>query len=74
MTVLQTIALPLGYSAAALGAGAIRYGLPPRVSMPGFGEIRRFFKKAGARQRGFSKRFLLMLDEPGAGELDGHSA
>jgi hypothetical protein len=44
------------------------------VSMPGFGEIRRFFKKAGARQRGFSKRFLLMLDEPGAGELDGHSA
>jgi hypothetical protein len=48
--------------------------LPLRVSMPGFGEIGRFFKKAGVPCRGFSKRFLLMLDEPGAGELDGHSA
>jgi hypothetical protein len=44
------------------------------VSMPGFCEISRFFKKAGAESRGFSKRFLLMLDEPEAGELDGHSA
>jgi hypothetical protein len=44
------------------------------VSMPGLGEIGRFFKKAGRRVRGFSKRFLLMLDEPGTHELDGHSA
>jgi hypothetical protein len=64
MTVLQTIALPLGYSADALGAGAIGYVLTLRVSMPGFCEIFCFFKKAGARARGFSKRFLLMLDEP----------
>lgn len=58
----------------ALGAGAIGYVLPLRVSMPGLGEIGRFFKKAGRRVRGFSKRFLLMLDEPGTHELDGHSA
>jgi hypothetical protein len=64
MTVLQTIALPLGYSADALGAGAIEYVLTPRVSMPGFREIFLFFKKPGARACGFSKRFFLMLDEP----------
>jgi hypothetical protein len=50
------------------------YVLTPRVSMTGFWEIVCFFKKAGARARGFSKRFLLMLDVPVAGELDGHSA
>jgi hypothetical protein len=42
--------------------------------MPGFGDFGRFFKKAGVWVCGFSKRFLLMLDEPGAHELDGHSA
>ncbi len=58
----------------ALGAGAIGYVLPLRVSMPGFRESGCFFKKACVWDRGISKSFLLMLDEPGARELDVHSA
>jgi hypothetical protein len=58
MTVLQTIALPLGYSAAALGAGAIGYVLPRQVSMPGLVENGRFFKKPAGGAADFQKGFF----------------